>query len=191
KVVVGVEEKAQPRTEVVHIEAASARPLHVLHAVVKGECQFLQRGRAGLADVISADRNRVEAWREFRTKLESVHYQAHRGRWGVDVLLLGNVFLQNIVLNRTGNLLPVGALLFRDHQVHRPQHRRRRIDSHRYGCLFQVNARFTTISGVPIGRLYTEADLPEDWSYDQYLGYPGKPPYTRGIHATGYRGKLF
>src|SRR3989442_7988983 len=53
------------------------------------------------------------------------------------------------------------------------------------------HARFTTISGVPIRRLYTEADLPEDWSYDQYLGYPGKPPYTRGIHATGYRGKLF
>ena len=52
-------------------------------------------------------------------------------------------------------------------------------------------ARFTTLSGVPIRRLYTEADLPEDWNYDQYLGYPGQPPYTRGIHATGYRGKLF
>src|SRR3981081_2730828 len=53
------------------------------------------------------------------------------------------------------------------------------------------HARFTTISGVPIRRLYTEADLPEDWSAEKYLGYPGEPPYTRGIHATGYRGKLF
>ena len=53
------------------------------------------------------------------------------------------------------------------------------------------NARFSTISNVPIRRLYTEADLPEDWSYDKYLGYPGQAPYTRGIHATGYRGKLF
>ena len=52
-------------------------------------------------------------------------------------------------------------------------------------------ARFTTISGVPIRRLYTQADLPEDWTYDKYLGYPGQPPFTRGIHATGYRGKLF
>jgi methylmalonyl-CoA mutase N-terminal domain/subunit len=52
-------------------------------------------------------------------------------------------------------------------------------------------ARFTTISGVPVARLYTQADLPEDWNYEQYLGYPGQPPYTRGIHATGYRGKLF
>lgn len=53
------------------------------------------------------------------------------------------------------------------------------------------NARFTTISGVPIRRLYTQADLPQDWNYDQYLSYPGQVPYTRGIHATGYRGKLW
>ena len=53
------------------------------------------------------------------------------------------------------------------------------------------NARFSTISNVPIRRLYTEADLPGDWSYDRNLGYPGQPPYTRGIHASGYRGKMF
>jgi methylmalonyl-CoA mutase N-terminal domain/subunit len=52
-------------------------------------------------------------------------------------------------------------------------------------------ARFTTISGVPIRRLYTQADLPEDWTYEKYLGYPGEPPYTRGIHASGYRGRLW
>jgi methylmalonyl-CoA mutase, N-terminal domain len=52
-------------------------------------------------------------------------------------------------------------------------------------------ARFTTVSGVPVRRLYTQADLPEDWSYEKYLGYPGQPPFTRGIHASGYRGKLF
>ena len=53
------------------------------------------------------------------------------------------------------------------------------------------NARFTTISGMPVRRLYTQADLPADWSYDQYLNYPGQPPYTRGIHASGYRGKMW
>src|SRR6476660_5512215 len=53
------------------------------------------------------------------------------------------------------------------------------------------HARFTTISGVPIRRLYTQADLPEDWGYEKHLGYPGQPPYTRGIHASGYRGKLY
>jgi methylmalonyl-CoA mutase, N-terminal domain len=55
----------------------------------------------------------------------------------------------------------------------------------------QGQTRFTTISGVPIRRLYTQADLPENWSEENYLGYPGQPPFTRGIHSTGYRGKLF
>jgi methylmalonyl-CoA mutase N-terminal domain/subunit len=54
-------------------------------------------------------------------------------------------------------------------------------------------ARYTTISGVPVERLYTPADLPEDWDahLEKYLGLPGQPPYTRGIHPTGYRGKLW
>jgi methylmalonyl-CoA mutase N-terminal domain/subunit len=47
---------------------------------------------------------------------------------------------------------------------------------------------FTTISAYPIRRLYTPADLP-DWSPERDLGYPGQPPYTRGIHATMYRGR--
>ncbi|MHB1796620.1 MAG: methylmalonyl-CoA mutase family protein, partial [Acidobacteriaceae bacterium] len=54
-------------------------------------------------------------------------------------------------------------------------------------------ARFTTISGVPVERLYTPADLPADWNQhpEKYLGAPGQAPYTRGIHATGYRGRLW
>src|SRR5439155_26717527 len=43
------------------------------------------------------------------------------------------------------------------------------------------HARFSTISNYPVRRLYTQADLPEDWSYEKYLGYPGQAPYTRGI----------
>ena len=45
----------------------------------------------------------------------------------------------------------------------------------------------------PIDRLYTAADLPADWSDAQstYLGVPGAPPYTRGIHPRGYRGGLW
>ena len=48
-------------------------------------------------------------------------------------------------------------------------------------------ARFTTVSGAPVERLYTPGDLPE--GLQQPL--PGKPPYTRGIHPSGYRGKLW
>jgi methylmalonyl-CoA mutase N-terminal domain/subunit len=49
---------------------------------------------------------------------------------------------------------------------------------------------FTTVSSYPIRRLYTEADLP-NWNPDRDLGYPGQPPYTRGIHSTMYRGRLW
>ncbi|HEY0703168.1 MAG TPA: methylmalonyl-CoA mutase family protein [Candidatus Acidoferrales bacterium] len=49
---------------------------------------------------------------------------------------------------------------------------------------------FTTVSSYPIRRLYTEADLP-DFHPDTDLGFPGEPPYTRGIHPTMYRGKLW
>jgi methylmalonyl-CoA mutase N-terminal domain/subunit len=49
---------------------------------------------------------------------------------------------------------------------------------------------FTTISGRPVNRLYALEDLPDlDESRD--LGLPGHFPYTRGIHPTGYRGRLW
>ena len=51
-------------------------------------------------------------------------------------------------------------------------------------------AEFTTISGHPIRRLYTPADLPV-WDADRELGLPGEPPYTRGIHSTMHRGRLW
>ncbi len=43
----------------------------------------------------------------------------------------------------------------------------------------------------PFAASTRQADLPADWNYDEYLNYPGQPPYTRGIHATGYRGKMW
>ena len=49
---------------------------------------------------------------------------------------------------------------------------------------------FTTISGFPIRRLYTPADLPV-WDPNRDLGFPGEPPYTRGIHCTMHRGRLW
>jgi len=53
-----------------------------------------------------------------------------------------------------------------------------------------VAAPFTTISGRPIDELYTAGDLAR-WDYARDLGDPGSFPYTRGIHETGYRGKVW
>jgi methylmalonyl-CoA mutase N-terminal domain/subunit len=52
------------------------------------------------------------------------------------------------------------------------------------------DASFTTISGRPINRLYTADDVAA-LDYNKDLGDPGAFPYTRGIHPTGYRGKLW
>ncbi|HXO45150.1 MAG TPA: methylmalonyl-CoA mutase family protein [Candidatus Cybelea sp.] len=52
------------------------------------------------------------------------------------------------------------------------------------------NSDFTTVSSYPIRRLYTQADL-AGWNPDRDLGAPGAPPYTRGIHATMYRDRLW
>src|SRR6202008_3588165 len=49
---------------------------------------------------------------------------------------------------------------------------------------------FTTISGRPIDRLYTRDDL-EAIDYARDIANPGEFPYTRGIHPSGYRGKLW
>ena len=50
--------------------------------------------------------------------------------------------------------------------------------------------RFTTVSGEPIEMLYTPEDI-ADIRYLEDIGYPGSFPYTRGIHDTMYRGKLW
>jgi methylmalonyl-CoA mutase N-terminal domain/subunit len=49
---------------------------------------------------------------------------------------------------------------------------------------------FTTVSGRPIERLYTPDSIGE-LDYARDLNDPGRFPYTRGIHPTGYRGKLW
>ena len=49
---------------------------------------------------------------------------------------------------------------------------------------------FMTTSSDPIQRLYTPADFREA-EYLEKVGFPGTWPYTRGVHATGHRGKLW
>ena len=48
----------------------------------------------------------------------------------------------------------------------------------------------TTVSGVPIDPLYTPESL-NGFDPDTDLGYPGQYPFTRGVHATMYRSRLW
>src|SRR5262245_51937848 len=49
---------------------------------------------------------------------------------------------------------------------------------------------FTTISGRPSNEPYPPGDIPS-LDYGRDLDDPGDFPYPRGIHANGYRGKLW
>jgi len=53
-----------------------------------------------------------------------------------------------------------------------------------------LDRQYTTISGRPIASLYTAAD-PAPFDYAAESNDPGQFPYTRGIHAAGYAGKLW
>ncbi|HSE24107.1 MAG TPA: methylmalonyl-CoA mutase family protein [Pyrinomonadaceae bacterium] len=49
---------------------------------------------------------------------------------------------------------------------------------------------FQTVSLEEVNRLYTPADV-ENIDFTEDIAFPGEFPYTRGIHPTGYRGKLW
>lgn len=49
---------------------------------------------------------------------------------------------------------------------------------------------FVTQSSVPVERVYSPLDIP-DFDYARDLGFPGEYPYTRGVHATAHRGRLW
>ncbi len=52
------------------------------------------------------------------------------------------------------------------------------------------DAKFITASGEPVELLGTP-DMLRDFDYDRDLGFPGQFPFTRGVHANMYRGRLW
>ena len=49
---------------------------------------------------------------------------------------------------------------------------------------------FTTVSNHEIKRLYTPEDV-SDLDFERDIGFPGQFPFTRGVQATGHRGRLW
>src|SRR5690242_200584 len=52
------------------------------------------------------------------------------------------------------------------------------------------DADFTTLSGVEVDPVYGPADESAVPGFER-IGYPGEFPFTRGLHATGYRGRAW
>ncbi len=59
-----------------------------------------------------------------------------------------------------------------------------------FSSALKREADYTTISGMEVPPLLTPLDL-NGFDYDDKLGFPGSYPYTRGIHSTMYRGRLW
>jgi methylmalonyl-CoA mutase N-terminal domain/subunit len=58
------------------------------------------------------------------------------------------------------------------------------------GELKELKEQFTTLSGLPVERLYTEENL-EGHDPEKEIGYPGESPFTRGIYPSMYRGRFW
>jgi methylmalonyl-CoA mutase N-terminal domain/subunit len=50
--------------------------------------------------------------------------------------------------------------------------------------------KYTTVSGEEVKNFYGPDDI-ENINYLNEIGFPGEYPFTRGIHADGYRGKIW
>src|SRR5882672_6895795 len=72
EIAVGVEEERQTRRELVDIQTGATRPFDVLDAVIQGEGEFLKRGRAGFANVVTADGDRIPLRNMLRAEFERV-----------------------------------------------------------------------------------------------------------------------
>ncbi|MCL4500910.1 MAG: methylmalonyl-CoA mutase family protein [Deltaproteobacteria bacterium] len=59
-----------------------------------------------------------------------------------------------------------------------------------YPAQLERKSQFLSLSGIPLQPLYTQDDL-SNFDGRKELGFPGEPPYTRGIHPTMYRGRLW
>ena len=136
----GVEEEAQPRREVVDVEAALDGLLDVGQAVLDRERELLGGGRAGLADVVARHADRMPARHRLRAPLDHVAAQAHRRVDREAPLLLGDVLLEDVGLDRAAQ--PVGGdpPRLRGRDVEGEHHDGRRVDRHRDGDLAEVDA---------------------------------------------------
>lgn len=99
-----VKEETESRRKLIDMQSALDGRLDVCQPVGKGERQFLGGSCACFTDVIAADRYRIPLWHMAGGELNGIDDQTHRWFGREDILVLGDVFLQNIVLKRAAQL---------------------------------------------------------------------------------------
>ncbi len=131
EVQVGVEEEGQAGREGVHVQAAGEAQLHVPEAVGEGVRQLLRGRRARLADVVPGDRERLVRGDAARAVLHQIADQAQVRLGREEPLLLGDVLLEDVRLERAVQDGRVDALALGGDQVHAEDRDGRAGDRHR------------------------------------------------------------
>ena len=126
--------------EVVDAQAALDRLLDVGQAVLDREGELLSGRRSGLADVIARHADRMPARHLRRAPLDHVPAQAHRRIDREAPLLLGDVLLEDVGLDRPAQALGRDAARLGGGDVEGEHHRSGRVDRHRDGDLVEVDA---------------------------------------------------
>jgi hypothetical protein len=137
---VNIPEEGEARREFVDVHPALDALLDVSDAVGQRERQFLRRRRAGFADVVAADRDRIPFRHVLRAPLDHIHADLHVRAGRADPLLLRDELLQHIRLDRAAQLGRLQALLLADRHVHRQKDDGRRVDRHGGRDLVERNA---------------------------------------------------
>ena len=136
----GVEEEREPRHEVVDRQPPLPARFDVGEPIGQREGQFLDRGRAGLADVVAGDRDRVPEGNPIHAELHLVDQHAQVGFGREQPFLLGDVLLENVVLEGPSQPVPLDTLVFRRHQQETEQDLGGPVDRHRDRDVVERNA---------------------------------------------------
>src|SRR6185369_9966583 len=111
QVVMRIEEERKPRCKFIDVEANADRRFDVTNTVSERERQLLCGGRTGFANVITRDRDGIPIGHLCRAIRERVGDQPERGLWRIYVSAAGDVFFQDVVLDRAAHLVERNVLL--------------------------------------------------------------------------------
>src|SRR5438132_10050644 len=114
QIVMRVEKERNAWSEFIDLQTRLECGFHVSDRIRDRESDFLNGGRAGFANVIAANRDRVPVRNFARAESERVGNQAQRRLGRKDVRAARDIFFENIVLERSVYFVKSDALFARD-----------------------------------------------------------------------------
>ena len=133
-------EERQTRCERIDRHAGVDTCAQILQAVGQGICQLDIRGGTGLLHVVARDRYRVELGHVLRRILENVGNDLHRELGRIDIGVTHHELFEDVVLDRTCELVERAALLQTCHDVECQHGQHGAVHGHRHRHLVERNA---------------------------------------------------